>query len=1317
MPAQKPFDQFTNLYSLSKTLRFELKPIGKTLDTMRENLRYDGSLQTFFADKEIEDAYQTLKPIFDKIHEQFITESLESETAQKIDFSEYLEKYHNKDKLNFKILQNSEKVLREAFEKIYAKTAENLRTQTGKNKKNKDIFIEKGYKILTEKGILEYIKRNIDLFSEIKSKEEIEKALKSFEGFFTYFNGFNQNRENYYETKKEAATAVATRIVHNNLPKFCDNIIFFENRSEEYLNAYSLLREMGRELVNKEGKPLTPITQNIFTARQFTRCLSQGQIELYNEQIGNANSLINLYNQARKDESGFKILPFFKILYKQIGCGRRKSMFFILTHDKKVEAEKARKDGKDAFSMEEILEYVSKAGEKYLKRKSNKEIINSVPEILDYLQNRKDFFGIYWSKTAINTISNKYFANWHELKDKFKTAKIFEKAGKGSEDDVKIPDVVELEGLFHVLNETGNWKESVFKESIVNDEKKKKIINNSETPSKALLSLLFEDIKYHYECFLANSDEVLRLEKYDAHAAKEKIKSWLDHALTVCQMLKYFQVKENKTKGEPLDSIVSHALDTILRSDDAKWFIWYDSIRNYLTKKPQDDVKKNKLKLNFENSTLAKGWDINKEPDNYCVILQNSKRKQFLAIIVKQKNQKGFNKIFEKTLNNLLYKIEDEEIWQKVEYKLLPGPNKMLPKCLLPKSNRKKYGATDDILSLYDRGSFKKNESNFSMQDLNKLIDFYKSAINKYEEWQCFNFSYKPINEYKDISEFYSDVEKQGYRLDFVDINKSQIDKWVEEGKIYLFEIKNQDTNERKKLDHRNNLHTLYWKAIFENIKNRPKLNGEAELFYRKALSSEKLKKRRDRNGKEIIENFRFSKEKFFFHVPITLNFCLKDANINEMVNKNFSNNKNAYFLGIDRGEKHLAYYSLIDKEGKIKEQGTLNMPFVDKDGGQRIIKAEKKILDNDGKEHTQVVECRNYNDLLDARAGGRNYARKNWQTIGTIKELKEGYISQVVKKITDLAVINNAFIVLEDLNTGFKRGRQKIEKSVYQKFELALAKKLNFLVDKSAKNGEIGSVTKALQLTPPVNDYGDIENRKQLGIILYTRANYTSQTDPVTGWRKKIYLKKGSEDNIREQILNQFIDIRFDGKDYYFVYSDNNGRTWKIYSGKDGKSLERFRGRRGDKNEWTIEQIDILKILDQVFSKFNKNESIRSQIENGNIELEKTKEKPGDTAWESLRFAIDLIQQIRNTGIEEKDKDFILSPVRDENDNHFDSRLAFAELPNSGDANGAYNIARKGIVMREHIKRGYKLFISDAEWDAWLAGKEIWEKWLANNY
>lgn len=1309
------FNKFNNLYSLSKTLRFELIPIGKTLDNMRQNLGYDEALQTFFADQEIEDAYQTLKPLIDKIHEQFITECLESEESKDIKFSGYLEHYKNK-KLNEKSIEIIEKQLRAKIGELYDYTAEKWKKEKFPQFKwKKGSKIANGSTILSCKDVLKIIKETHPQDGKIQKATD-----KISEGFFTYLTGFNKNRENYYKTDKESVASVATRIIHENLPKFCDNIIFFENRSEEYLKIFDFLKEKGRDLVNKEGELLTPISKDIFTTEYFNQCLSQRQIELYNQKVGNINLLINLYNQARLGDTGFKPLSLFKTLYKQIGCGKKKFFIDELTHLTQKEAQEARinEPEKNFYSLEERLKNFSQAGERFFSGDNDFGEIKNVPGLLLYLQNHENFSGIYWSKTAINTISNKYFSNWHDL-----AAKIFGNPSKNDEEDIKIPQVVELEDFFAVLDEVKDWRVSLFKESIMENEEKKKIIDTFDLPSKALLRLIIHDIVSHSQNFLNKSEVILSLEKYDTEIAKQEIKTWLDYALAVCQMLKYFQVRENKTKGKPLDPIVSQALDYILHSEEIDWFGWYDSVRNFLTKKHPDDVKKNKLKLNFENSTLAEGWDVNKETDNYCIILRNSNFKYFLAIIAKQGSEKGNNKIFQKTSDNPLYDVSDGDAWQKMEYKLLPGPNKMLPKCLLPKSNRKKYGASDEILKLYDSGSFKKNDTEFSIENLHRLIDFYKTALDRYDDWKCFSFSFKHTNEYVDISQFYSDVEKQGYKLDFVKVNKSALDKLIAVGKIYLFEIKNQDSNINKKNNHKNNLHTIYWESIFKSVENCPKLNGQAEIFYRKALSEDKLE-RIEKNGKKIIKNFRFSKEKLLFHVPITLNFSLKNENINKLVNENLSTFNDIHFLGIDRGEKHLAYYSLIDKYGNIKEQGTLNIPFVDKDGKQRKIKVEKRIIDKEGKERIEIVECNDYNELLAARAGDRDYARKNWQTIGTIKELKEGYISQVVRKIADLAVSNNAFIVLEDLNTGFKRGRQKIEKSVYQKLELALAKKLNFLVNKSAEYGEVGSTTKALQLTPPVKNFKemekDIKKEKQLGIILYARANYTSQTDPVTGWRKTIYLKKGSEKDIKKQIVTLFDDISFDKNDYCFTYTDHNtGKRWKLYSGKDGKSLDRFRSYKNlGKHDRIIKRVDVNKMLNVLFENFDKERSLLTQIVDENIQLKKIEDdilNPNkSSAWDSLRFAIDIIQQIRNTGTTEIDDDFILSPVRDEKGKHFDSRFTSGNLPSSGDSNGAFNIARKGVIMYEHIKRGdKKLYISDQEWDAWLAGEKTWEKHL----
>ena len=103
---------------------------------------------------------------------------------------------------------------------------------------------------------------------------------------------------------------------------------------------------------------------------------------------------------------------------------------------------------------------------------------------------------------------------------------------------------------------------------------------------------------------------------------------------------------------------------------------------------------------------------------------------------------------------------------------------------------------------------------------------------------------------------------------------------------------------------------------------------------------------------------------------------------------------------------------------------------------------------------------------------------------------------------------------------------------------------------------------------------------------MLYTRANYTSQTDPRTGWMKTLYLKTGSEESIKNQIAEAFSDIGFDGEDYYFRYQDDaTGKEWTLYSGKNGKSLTRYRGKRSeDKNIWITESFDIKKQLDAIF-------------------------------------------------------------------------------------------------------------------------------------
>lgn len=155
------------------------------------------------------------------------------------------------------------------------------------------------------------------------------------------------------------------------------------------------------------------------------------------------------------------------------------------------------------------------------------------------------------------------------------------------------------------------------------------------------------------------------------------------------------------------------------------------------------------------------------------------------------------------------------------------------------------------------------------------------------------------------------------------------------------------------------------------------------------------------------------------------------------------------------------------------------------------------------------------------------------------------------------------------------------------------------------------------------------------------------------------------------------------------------------------------------------------MEILDKIFANFDKAKSFKEQIDQG-VELKKTDGR-SETAWQSLRYALDLIQQIRNSGEKNsKDDNFLYSPVRNEKHEHFDTRNhknnGDLELIVDADANGAYNIARKGLIMDAHIKhwiesgrptkKGEKtpdldLFVSDKEWDMWLLNRKQWQKEL----
>ena len=68
------------------------------------------------------------------------------------------------------------------------------------------------------------------------------------------------------------------------------------------------------------------------------------------------------------------------------------------------------------------------------------------------------------------------------------------------------------------------------------------------------------------------------------------------------------------------------------------------------------------------------------------------------------------------------------------------------------------------------------------------------------------------------------------------------------------------------------------------------------------------------------------------------------------------------------------------------------------------------------------------------------------------------------------------------------------------------------------------------------------------------------------------------------------------------------------------------------------------------------------------------------------LLHAFKLVMQMRNS-ITGTEVDFLLSPAIDVKGTNFDSRKGISTLPENADANGAYNIARKGLMIVEQIQ------------------------------
>lgn len=1151
---------FIGVYPVSKTLRFELRPIGKT----REWIKKNGVIE---ADEKIAMDAPIAKELIDKYHKICIKESLERADYKWEELKNALIADKAKKKTETKLLL---KELREEIVKALTSHP----------------YYDK-FKLSTP---AELFKSDLPDFID-------NPVIETFDGFASYFEGFNSNRKNLY-TSKAQTTGIAYRLVNENFSIFVANLEVYETLKA---NCPHVIDQTSEELQPYlEGRTLDMVFSS--DCSFYNLLLTQEGIDFYNRIIGGVstenkqkhrgiNEFVNEFLQQQHNKEMKKKTITMETLKKQILSDRETLSYVPPTID----------DDKHLVTIiDDFFSHIATSAA------NGKHTIN----ILEYIKQLDKFNGegIFIATKHLEDVSRLVYDDWSYIPEKLGIDTDYGKKNTRKGQKQKKSYSLEEIGI------TGkDLLSSYFRKAKKDDNKSTQ--ESSDTKNYKGIDELQKEVLTCWKKFENIKD---KSHFKNNQKGTEIVKNLIDSVLAVLHQTSIFCVDEAKDCNVDMNFYYTFNL---LNKEIRGIIPLHDRVHNYLTGKPQIT----KLKLNFETPKLACGFSLRK----------NNNEPQYNVVL-----------LFRNGLSYL---------------------------GVLNSKNKPKLANLEDATG-----------------------DSYKRLIIQYD------------------GNNQNNKEKKTNKMIFTNIAVEQVDEWVKKGQLYLFQIYNKDYAEGAK--GKKNLHTLYWENLFfaeENLSNPTiEINGMASLFYRrphikkkdivKHKAGSKMLNRHTKEGKpipdaihhklcqyynsenpnviklteeekaylhqvvvidskyDIIKDRRYTQEKFLFHIPIEFN-ANTDGNglINENVKNFIKGNPNVNIIGIDRGERHLIYLTLINQKGEILKQKTFN-----------------------------TVNQFNYHEKLTQREEERDEARKSWASIGKIKDLKEGFLSAVVHEIAVIMVENNAIIVLEDLNFGFKRGRFKVERQVYQKFEKMLIDKLNYLCFKDRKADEEGGILKGYQLTQKFESFSKLG--KQIGFLFYIPAAYTSKIDPVTGFANLFKFKQKPTSEEKKEFLEKMkrIEMKDGHIEFEFDYRDFEKSHFQ------SKWIVSTRGERIDHKNKT---------------KRKPTEEIRKAIEQGgNIALaEGTDIKAilsnlaDNSIYQKVYDAFRLTVQMRNSN-PKTEEDYIISPVADKNGKYFCTKDEankgkdadgnwLAKLPVDADANGAYHIALKGLYMLLQIKKQEK--------------------------
>lgn len=1246
----KKINSLINRYSLSKTLRFQLIPVGKTEETFVAQ-------RCLEIDEKRSKDYKAVKKVMDRVHRAFIEQALSDITLKGL--SEYASLYYASEKSD-------------TDKKRMVSLADELRGQISKAFLRHESFKTLRPKEMVDSGLPDFI----------QSSDEADQ-LKNFKGFSSYFSGFSDARQNLYSSEEKFGS-VGHRCITENLPRFLDNVYNFAI-IDGILPAAALTA-----LATDYSALFDEDISFYFTLDNFDRFLTQSGIDRYNTVIGGystsdnvkvkgINEYVNEYNQTAPRHSR---LPLLVPLYNQMLC-ESKSVSFV-----------PDKFNTDTEVLEALAVFCIGKNESDMNLLS---VVDAVQSLFATLP-QQDLSRIYVkSGPAISNLSNSLCGSWDAIQNAWYRQYDAEHMKKPPRDVYKYTKA-RAAAFKKISSFSLSDLQALCNRSM---DKPRDVVNhfvNSVAEAHTKFRLCYTAAQnlllhpYNEKTRLSqNSDAIARM--------KNLLDSIKDFERQITPLL---DISADAEKGEFFYSQLRSLYDTISKVNNL-----YNKVRNYITQKPYSDEK---IKLNFGNPNFLGGWSTGHETDYSCLLFRSG-NSIFLGII-----DKGHKSDFK----SYPAPVDEEDFFERMEYRQMASPAKDIPSLLvIDGQTQRRIGKKEksgphagenllleemknqylppEINRIRKSKSYSISNENFSKADLIAYIDYYKDRVAEY--YTAFDFSFKPSEEYANFADFTNHVNSQAYQIKFIPVSKKHIDSLVASGALYLFRLYNKDMSTYSR--GRPNLHTMYFRMLFDerNLANVVyKLNGGAEMFYRKASITENNKivhpanqaiqnknplnqKKESTFTYDLVKDKRYTEHRFMLHLPITLNFNAEGVkNINPDVRKALCAAEGINIIGISRGEDNLLYICVIDEKGEVLEQQSIN------------------IVDSGTAEASYN---RDYMALLTRLDEEKRDSQRAWQSGHTSKQAKTGYLSQVVHKICRLVVKYDAIIAMEDMNHSHNKGKYQLQNDVYKAFEKMLIDKLNYFVMKDADISAPGGLLNAYQLTNKFESFQKLG--RQNGIIFYVGPGMTSNLDPTTGFIDFLRPRYTNEAAARE-FISLFEDIRYNCHEDHFEFSFdydafygsdlNSRKNWVVCT--HGKRISMNRARcKNTGNYYDVDVTEEMKVL-------LKEKEIDYTA--GNL-VNVIADQSGREFFSNFLRLLALTLQMRNF---DGSSSYFISPVRGSGGTFFDSRKykENAQLPCAADSVTAYNMARKALMSVKMLRNASidtlaktNLFISYEDW------------------